>query len=488
MSAPSPVAAWRWSVVWLLFLATMLNYMDRQALNNTQRHLLAEFEPDPARRNAVYADVQFAFGISFALFQIVAGLLIDRFSLRWLYLGAIIVWSGAGVLTGMVPAGAVGALIACRVMLGIGEAFNWPCAVACVRRVIPRESRGLANGIFHSGASIGAVATPFLVLALVDGQTGAGWRTLFVVVGAVGAVWAALWMATTRGERATAIDAVEGRSPEPPNPPGPPSLRGKGGDAPTDLPGESSASAVSQEAELRGHPSPSGGGAGGGVAPSAPVGVTGDSDPPTPVTAAFGMRAFWVCLTTGVCVNLCWHFYNQWFPRYLTEDLRVSSQTELFILAGFYVAADLGSMVSGWTTRRLVRAGRSVERSRQLVMTGLAVVVLAASLPAALLSPDDQFDVKLMMFFVVAAAAMGGFAIFFSLAQDVIPRHTATILGVCGCISWLVISGVTKTIGVYGLAGPGKYATLFIVIGCVPLLAAVAGWLWPQTDARDTPT
>jgi ACS family hexuronate transporter-like MFS transporter len=414
MPGASPVAAWRWSVVWLLFLATMLNYMDRQALNNTQRYLLPEFEPDPARQNAVYADIQFAFGVSFALFQVVAGFLIDRFSLRWLYVGAILVWSGAGVLTGVVPAGAVGALIACRVVLGVGEAFNWPCAVACVRRVIPRESRGLANGIFHSGASIGAVATPFLVLLLVNTTTGEGWRTLFVVVGLVGAVWAAAWLAATRGPRAAEIDA-------------------------TDPPG--------------------------GAA--------------TPFVSVFGLRVFWVCLTTGVCVNLCWHFYNQWFPRYLTEDLKVSAATEQLVLAGFYVAADLGSLASGWTTRRLARAGHTVERSRQLVMTGLAAVVFAATLPAALL-PDGEFGAKVACFFVVAAAAMGGFAVFFSLAQDIVPRHTAKILGVCGCTSWLVISGVTKAIGVLGLAGPGRYAALFVAIGAVPAAAAVAGWMWPR--------
>ena len=110
MSAPSPVAAWRWSVVWLLFLATMLNYMDRQALNNSREYVLAEFAPgaDADRQNELYGNINFAFGVSFALFQIVAGLLIDRFSLRWLYLGAILVWSGAGVLTGMVPAGVSG--------------------------------------------------------------------------------------------------------------------------------------------------------------------------------------------------------------------------------------------------------------------------------------------------------------------------------------------------------------------------------------------
>ncbi|HEX4606771.1 MAG TPA: MFS transporter, partial [Urbifossiella sp.] len=341
MSAPSPIAPWRWSVVWLLFLATMLNYMDRLALNNTQRYLLAEFEPDPANRNAVYADIQFAFGVSFALFQVVAGFLIDRFSLRWLYLGAIVVWSGAGVLTGFVPAGAVGALIACRVVLGVGEAFNWPCAVACVRRVIPRESRGLANGIFHSGASIGAVATPFLVLLAVNRETGDGWRVLFVAVGAVGAGWAVLWMLATRGDRAAAIDSVAAaptcssagtarqeethlEHPSPPgggvatsahpgaptsqpNPPGPPpSLRGKGGDEPRNLLAPVSANTASPEGTPREHPG------------SLTFG------------AVFGLRMFWVCLTTGVCVNLCWHFYNQWFPRYLTEDLRVGPETEQY--------------------------------------------------------------------------------------------------------------------------------------------------------------
>lgn len=425
LPTPSPtrsVAAWRWGIVWLLFLATMLNYMDRLALNNTQRYLLAEFEPDPSRRNAVYADIQFAFGVSFAIFQVVAGFLIDRFSLRWLYFGAIALWSAAGVLTGFVPAGAVGLLMACRVALGVGEAFNWPCAVACIRRIIPRESRGLANGIFHSGASIGAMATPFLVLLFVHPETGQGWRTLFVMVGGVGIVWAVFWVRSTAGPHATEIDA-----------------------APTADPG------------------------------------TVDRGPPPPFLSVFKMPPFWVCLGTGVSVNLCWHFYNQWFPRYLTEDLRVSARTEQLVLAGFFIAADLGSMLSGWTTRKLVWAGYSVERSRQLVMTGLATVVCAATIPAAYL-PVESLGAKLALFFVVASAAMGGFAIFFSLAQDIVPQHTAKILGVCGCVSWLVISGVTQVVG--QLAGPGKYAELFMAIGCAPLVAAVAGWFWPQPVAE----
>ncbi len=422
-SRPRPIESWRWRIVGLLFLATMINYMDRLALYNTQRYLLPEFEPDPEKRNLVYANINFAFGLSFGLFQIVAGFLIDRFSLRWLYLGAIVVWSLAGLLTGFVPAGAVAALMALRVVLGLGEAFNWPCAVACIRRMIPRESRSVANGFFHSGASLGAIATPFLVLLFVDTSTGEGWRTVFISVGAVGVLWAILWMVQTRGERGRIIDAP-----------------------PTADPGY-------------------------------------EAEPARSFAHVLGLHPFWICLGTGICVNLCWHFYNQWFPRYLTEDIRLSGPSEQWILAGFYVAADLGSLFSGWLIRKRIRGGRTVETSRKQTMLFLAIAVFCASMPAAFISSDVLWA-KFAFFYIVAAAAMGGFAIFFSLAQDIVPRHTAQILGVCGCMSWLVISGVTKMIGDFQLAGPGKYADLFALVGCVPLIAAIIGWQWKEPSIQ----
>ena len=410
---------WRWGVVWLLFAATLVNYMDRQALANTQRYLLAEFEPDPDRQNRVYADVQFAFGLSFALFQVAAGFLIDRFSLRWLYLGAIVVWSAAGVATGFVPAGAVGLLMACRVVLGLGEAFNWPCAVATVRRLIPRESRGLANGIFHSGASLGALAMPLVVLLLVDPATGAGWRELFVAVGVLGFVWVGAWLGFTRGDRAGVID-------------GPP-LR------------DSAA----------------------------------DDGPGPALLAVFGQRTFWIALVTLVSVNITWHFYNQWFPRFLTQDVKVSGTTEQWVVAGFYVSADLGSLAFGRLSLSLARAGYTVERSRQIVMTLIALLTLSATVPACYAFGGAEPS-RWVCFFGVAAAAMGGFSVAFALIQDVAGRHTAQVLGIAGCTSWLAISAVTQFVG--GYAAPGKYVELFLVIGCVPLVAAAVGFLWPRPE------
>ena len=76
---------WRWRVVWLLFLATMLNYMDRQALNQTSAFILAEFAVPADHRETVYGDIESAFAYSFALFQILAGFLADRVRLGRLY-------------------------------------------------------------------------------------------------------------------------------------------------------------------------------------------------------------------------------------------------------------------------------------------------------------------------------------------------------------------------------------------------------------------
>src|SRR5947207_4489562 len=185
----SKIEPWRWGVIWLMFLATMLNYMDRQTVGSLSKSIMAEF----SLTEQGYGWLEFWFGLSYGLFQVPAGFLADRMHLRWVYAGALLVWSAAGFATGL--ADSVVVLMACRVMLGVGEAFNWPCAVGIVRRLIPLESRGLANGIFHSGASIGAVLTPLVVLVVV-GEQGENWRLVFQLIGGAGLLWAVLWFSS----------------------------------------------------------------------------------------------------------------------------------------------------------------------------------------------------------------------------------------------------------------------------------------------------
>jgi ACS family hexuronate transporter-like MFS transporter len=85
----APIESWRWGIVWLMFLATMINYMDRQTLGSTAEYLKGEF----GLGEEGYGWVEFWFGISFGLMQLPAGFLADRLNLRWLYAAALLVWS-----------------------------------------------------------------------------------------------------------------------------------------------------------------------------------------------------------------------------------------------------------------------------------------------------------------------------------------------------------------------------------------------------------
>jgi ACS family hexuronate transporter-like MFS transporter len=195
-TSKTSIPSWKWGVVIMMLLATVINYMDRAALGNLAVFIKKDFKLN----NEGYGTLEELFGYSYAVFLIVSGFLADRLSLRWLYAGALLVWSFAGFATGF--AGTMQQMLICRVILGAGEAFNWPVAVGTVRRIMPRESQSFANGVFNSGMTIGAVLTPGLVLIMVDQVTGEGWRNLFKIVGALGSLWVIFWLLGTRGERA----------------------------------------------------------------------------------------------------------------------------------------------------------------------------------------------------------------------------------------------------------------------------------------------
>src|SRR5262249_5818415 len=150
------------------------------------------------------------------------------------------------------------------------------------------------------------------------GPSGENWRSLFIVVGAAGGVWALLWCLMVRGERVREIEKKE-----------PPS--------------DSWATAAAP-----------------------------------PFHQVFLGRLFWITLTVSLTVNVCWHFFRAWLPRILRKDLDYSEGEMLWMLAGFFVAADVGSLLAGYVTRHLTRAGISVERSRKLVSTLTSLLCLLA--------------------------------------------------------------------------------------------------------------
>ena len=146
----------------LLLLATMINYMDRLTLNLMASRIKVAFDLD----NRDYGQLESAFGSAFALGAIVMGFLADRWNVRWLYPAAVLLWSLAGFATGLVDGFA--ALLICRFLLGLSEAGNWPFASRTTQHILTSEERTLGNSILQSGAAVGAILTPLLVMALLQ--------------------------------------------------------------------------------------------------------------------------------------------------------------------------------------------------------------------------------------------------------------------------------------------------------------------------------
>jgi ACS family hexuronate transporter-like MFS transporter len=197
-TAPPPTASpLRWWVCLLLMQATVVNYMDRMALNQ----LAVEIKTSLRLDDFQYSLIESIFSVAFALGAVCTGFVVDRVSVRWVYPLAVLGWSAAGMLTGF--ADSFGMLLACRFALGAFEAANWPCGIRTTRTVLRPEERSFGNALFQSGTAFGAVVTPLVVLAIVKWAAAHGvsdaWRIPFRIIGAIGLVWVGLWFLTIPG-------------------------------------------------------------------------------------------------------------------------------------------------------------------------------------------------------------------------------------------------------------------------------------------------
>jgi ACS family hexuronate transporter-like MFS transporter len=168
----------------LVFLATVVNYLDRQTLSVAAPVLREQFNMS----NQDYSRVVSAFLLAYTIGNGFAGTVIDRLGTRAGYALSIAVWSAAAMLHTL----ATGPLFLAgsRFLLGIGEAGNWPAGVRVVTEWFPERERALASGIFNSGSSVGAILAPPVVAWIL---LNFGWRPAFFAIGLCGFVWLAIW-------------------------------------------------------------------------------------------------------------------------------------------------------------------------------------------------------------------------------------------------------------------------------------------------------
>jgi MFS transporter, ACS family, hexuronate transporter len=176
---------YRWAICALIFFATTVNYLDRQIISLLKSTLSTELQWN----DGDYANIEIAFKLFYAIGFLIAGRVIDKLGTKKGYALSTSLWSIAAMAHAAVSS-VLGFAIA-RAALGITEAGNFPAAIKGVAEWFPKKERALATGIFNSGTNIGAILTPLSVPFIVAAY---GWQMAFIITGAIGFTWLALWM------------------------------------------------------------------------------------------------------------------------------------------------------------------------------------------------------------------------------------------------------------------------------------------------------
>lgn len=203
---------WRWWICGLLFVATTVNYLDRQVLSLTAKEFIY---PDFHWTDSNYGDITAYFSIFYAVCMLFAGKFVDWMGTKKGYLWAIGVWSGAACLHAACAVGTqyihgiesleamralqdgsdiaiavastgVWMFLVCRAILALGEAGNFPAAIKVTAEYFPKKDRAYATSIFNAGASVGALAAPLIIPPLAAAY---GWEWSFIIIGALGFIW-----------------------------------------------------------------------------------------------------------------------------------------------------------------------------------------------------------------------------------------------------------------------------------------------------------
>ena len=221
-SSTGKMTNFRWIICAMLFFATTVNYLDRQVLSLTWKDFIA---PEFHWTDSNYGDIAAIFSLVYAIANLFAGRFIDWMGTKKGYLWAIAVWSlgacmhalcgwateqtlgihnagemisATGAVASTIAITSVYYFIAARIVLGIGEAGNFPAAIKVTAEYFPKKDRAYSTSIFNAGATIGALAAPVTIPTLAryfqNIGIGNGWEMAFVVIGGLGFIWMGCWM------------------------------------------------------------------------------------------------------------------------------------------------------------------------------------------------------------------------------------------------------------------------------------------------------
>ncbi len=457
---------YRWVICAMLFLATTVNYMDRQVLSLTWKDFIA---PEFHWTDAQYGRIAGLFGLVYGIANFFAGRIIDFLGTKRGYLWAIFIWSlgaclhafcgwgtmqwlglgsteemmkATGDVAVMVTTVSVWFFIGARVVLAVGEAGNFPSAVKVTAEYFPKKDRAFATSIFNSGSTIGALIAPltipFLARYFKDAGVGNGWEAAFLIIGGLGFLWMAAWLfiykSVSKNKRVNSAELAY----------------------------------ITQDDT------------------DVAKGETASEGKSISYLECFKKKQTWAIVLGKFITDGVWWFFLFWTPAYISDIFGLTSDTtEAKLLIFTLYAITILSIYGGkLPTIIMNRTGKNAYESRMKAMFIFALIPLLGILA----QPLGQYSpwIVVIIIGIMGAAHQSWSANLFTVGSDLFNRNSvATITGInglAGGLSCLLINELSGRLITYAdetqmsFAGyEGKQAA-YMIIFCFCSVAYLIGW------------
>jgi len=405
------VGKYRWVVCALLFVALVINYVDRQMFGLLKPDLapgVPGLQTEFGWSETDYAQMVMWFQGSYAVFYLIWGRVIDRIGAKWGFAAAFTLWTIAHMAHG--AARSTLHFILVRVALGLGESGGFPGGIKAVTEWFPKKERALATGIFNAGTNIGAIVTP-LVVPFIVLDLALGWRASFYIVGAATLVWLPVWWLLYH-----APDKSKFVSPE-------------------------------ELAFIR-------------------------SDPPDSVEKVSWVKVAraketWAYAIGKFLIDPVWWMFLFWLPDFLSRQYGMNLKTFGVPLVVIYLISDIGSVGGGWISSRLMHMGWTVNKARKTAM----LICGLCALPVFFAANASSVWVAVLIIGVATAAHQGFSANLYTLPGDVFPRSAVgTVIGIGGAMGGVGGIVFSNYVG-RELERIGGYQSIFLIAGTAYLIA-----------------
>jgi len=400
----------RWWVIALIALATVINYIDRQALSVLWPYMGSEIYPE---KNAdelkqVLGTVSVVFLFSYAIGQAVFGKIFDWIGTRLGFVLSIGVWSIATALHAFAQGVLTFSIF--RALLGVSEAGNWPGAAKANAEWFPSKERALAQGIFNSGAAIGGIISVPLIAYLAIFLS---WKVIFVVIGLVGLLWLIPWLYLVKSPPAEH-----------------PWI--------TDEEREYILSGQKTQELENGQ----------------------DSDGYVPSYGEMlSRKESWGVIIATAAIDPIWWLFIVWIPTYLVEVYQMDVKGLAIIGWVPYVGAMLGAWFGGLLAQNRIKAGWSVNKTRKSVIVLGCLIMLPALL--TLSNPGDEYFAVFIMAVILFGfqTSIGSIQ---TLPSDMLSKKAVgSLAGFAGMAAKFSAAGLTAAVPF--LTAGAQYQNVFVL-------------------------